>query len=166
VPQIEVTFDIDANGIVNVSAKDKATGKEQQIRIQANGGLSDADIDAMVKDAEANAAEDKKRKGEAMYVSIVQATLGAVIQVPTLDGKVDMRVPAGTQSGTLFRLRGKGAGKANSRGDAHVRLVVETPTALTPKQRELFEQLQSSLADEQLPLQKTFASKMRETGNG
>jgi molecular chaperone DnaJ len=99
-------------------------------------------------------------------VSIVQATLGAVIQVPTLDGKVDMRVPAGTQSGTLFRLRGKGAGKANSRGDAHVRLVVETPTALTPKQRELFEQLQSSLADEQLPLQKTFASKMRETGNG
>jgi molecular chaperone DnaK len=61
-PQIEVTFDIDANGIVNVSAKDKATGKEQQIRIQASGGLSDADIQKMVKDAEANAAEDKKRR--------------------------------------------------------------------------------------------------------
>ena len=60
VPQIEVTFDIDANGIVHVSAKDKATGKEQSIRIQASGGLSDADIDKMVKDAEAHAAEDKK----------------------------------------------------------------------------------------------------------
>jgi molecular chaperone DnaK len=61
-PQIEVTFDIDANGIVNVSAKDKATGKEQQIRIQASGGLTDADIQRMVKEAEAHAAEDKKRK--------------------------------------------------------------------------------------------------------
>jgi molecular chaperone DnaK len=61
-PQIEVTFDIDANGIVSVSAKDKATGKEQQIRIQASGGLSDADVQRMVKDAEAHAAEDKKRK--------------------------------------------------------------------------------------------------------
>ncbi|XDZ65586.1 molecular chaperone DnaK [Alphaproteobacteria bacterium LSUCC0684] len=62
VPQIEVTFDIDANGIVNVSAKDKATGKEQQIKIQASGGLSDDDIEQMVKDAEANAEEDKKRR--------------------------------------------------------------------------------------------------------
>jgi len=62
VPQVEVTFDIDANGIVQVSAKDKGTGKEQQIRIQASGGLNDADIDKMVKDAEAHAAEDKKRK--------------------------------------------------------------------------------------------------------
>ena len=62
VPQIEVTFDIDANGIVSVSAKDKATGKEQQIRIQASGGLSDADIERMVKDAEANAAADKARR--------------------------------------------------------------------------------------------------------
>lgn len=61
-PQVEVTFDIDANGLVNVSAKDKATGKEQAIRIQASGGLSDADIDKMVKDAEANAATDKKRR--------------------------------------------------------------------------------------------------------
>ena len=62
VPQIEVTFDIDANGIVQVSAKDKATGKEQQIRIQASGGLSDDDIEKMVKDAEANADADKKRR--------------------------------------------------------------------------------------------------------
>jgi molecular chaperone DnaK len=77
VPQVEVTFDIDANGIVNVTAKDKATNKEQQIRIQASGGLSEADIQKMVKDAEANAAEDKKRRemvdaknhGEAMVHS-------------------------------------------------------------------------------------------------
>jgi len=62
VPQIEVTFDIDANGIVNVSAKDKATGKEQSIRIQASGGLSDEDIQRMIKEAEAHAAEDKKRR--------------------------------------------------------------------------------------------------------
>ncbi|MBL8908791.1 MAG: molecular chaperone DnaK [Rhizobiales bacterium] len=61
-PQIEVTFDIDANGIVNVHAKDKATNKEQQIRIQASGGLSDSEIEKMVKEAEANAADDKKRK--------------------------------------------------------------------------------------------------------
>jgi molecular chaperone DnaK len=62
VPQVEVTFDIDANGIVNVSARDKATGKEQQIRIQASGGLSDADIEKMVRDAEEHVAEDKKRR--------------------------------------------------------------------------------------------------------
>ncbi len=77
VPQIEVIFDIDANGIVSVTAKDKATSKEQQIRIQASGGLSEADIDKMVKDAEAHAADDKKRRelvdarnqGEAMIHS-------------------------------------------------------------------------------------------------
>jgi molecular chaperone DnaK len=63
-PQVEVTFDIDANGIVNVNAKDKATNKEQQIRIQASGGLSEADIEKMVKDAEAHADEDKKRRAQ------------------------------------------------------------------------------------------------------
>jgi molecular chaperone DnaK len=76
-PQIEVTFDIDANGIVNVSARDKGTGKEQQIRIQASGGLSETEIDRMVKDAEAHAEADKKRRalvearnqGEAMIHS-------------------------------------------------------------------------------------------------
>jgi molecular chaperone DnaK len=62
VPQIEVAFDIDANGLVNVSATDKATGKEQAIRIEASGGLSDDDIEQMVKDAEANAAADKERR--------------------------------------------------------------------------------------------------------
>jgi molecular chaperone DnaK len=62
VPQIEVTLDIDANGIVSVSAKDKATGREQQIKIQASGGLGEADIERMVKEAEANAESDKKRR--------------------------------------------------------------------------------------------------------
>jgi molecular chaperone DnaJ len=99
-------------------------------------------------------------------ISIVQAAVGGVIQVPTLEGKVDMRVPAGTQSGTLFRLRGKGAGKPNSRGDAHVRIVVETPAGLNAKQRELFEQLKASLTEEQTPLQKTFLAKMRELSGG
>ena len=62
VPQVEVTFDIDANGIVNVSARDKATSKEQSIRIQANGGLSEEDIERMVREAESNKADDEKRK--------------------------------------------------------------------------------------------------------
>ena len=63
-PQIEVTFDIDANGILHVGAKDKATNKEQKIRIEASSGLSDNEIDRMVKDAEKNAEEDKKRRDE------------------------------------------------------------------------------------------------------
>jgi molecular chaperone DnaK len=71
IPQVEVTFDIDANGIVNVSAQDKATGKEQSIRIQASGGLSDDDIDKMVQEAEIHADEDKQRR------SIVEARNGA-----------------------------------------------------------------------------------------
>ncbi len=75
VPQIEVTFDIDANGIVNVSAKDKGTGKEQQIRIQASGGLSDADIERMVRDAEAHAAEDKQRRELAEARNGAEATV-------------------------------------------------------------------------------------------
>jgi molecular chaperone DnaJ len=64
----------------------------------------------------------------------------------------------------LFRLRGKGAGKANARGDAHVRLIVETPANLDPKQRELFEQLKTSLTEAQTPLQKSFTAKLREIG--
>jgi len=75
VPQIEVTFDIDANGIVNVSAKDKGTGKEQRIQIQASGGLSEADIERMVKDAETHAAEDRKRKELVEARNIAEAVL-------------------------------------------------------------------------------------------
>ena len=75
VPQIEVTFDIDANGIVNVSAKDQATGKEQQIRIQASGGLSEEEIEKMVKDAEKNAEEDKKRRARVDAVNNAEALI-------------------------------------------------------------------------------------------
>ncbi|MGN8550445.1 molecular chaperone DnaK [Bradyrhizobium sp. 13971] len=77
VPQIEVTFDIDANGIVDVSAKDKGTGKEQNIQIQASGGLSESDIETMVKDAEAHAAEDKKRKEAVEAKNAAEALLHA-----------------------------------------------------------------------------------------
>ena len=93
VPQVEVTFDIDANGIVNVTAKDKATNKEQQIRIQASGGLSDADIDKMVKDAEVHAADDKKRRelvdaknhGEALIHSTEKSVAEHGDKVPESD---------------------------------------------------------------------------------
>jgi molecular chaperone DnaK len=86
VPQVEVTFDIDANGIVNVSAKDKATGKEQQIRIQASGGLSEADIQKMVKDAEAHAEEDKKRKALAEAKNHADALIHATDKALTEHG--------------------------------------------------------------------------------
>jgi molecular chaperone DnaK len=77
VPQIEVTFDIDANGIVNVTAKDKASGKEQQIKIQASGGLSQADIDRMIREAEANAEADKKRRALVEARNQAEAQIGA-----------------------------------------------------------------------------------------
>jgi molecular chaperone DnaK len=95
-PQIEVTFDIDANGIVQVSAKDKATSKEQQIRIQASGGLSDGDIDKMVKDAEAHAAEDKKRR------ELVEAKNQADALIHTTERTLQEagdKVPAGEREG-------------------------------------------------------------------
>jgi molecular chaperone DnaK len=76
-PQIEVTFDIDANGIVNVKAKDKATGKEQNIRIQASGGLSESDIERMVKEAEAHAVDDKRRKEAVEAKNAAEAFLHA-----------------------------------------------------------------------------------------
>jgi molecular chaperone DnaK len=74
-PQIEVTFDIDANGIVNVTARDKATGKEQQIRIQASGGLSEADIQRMVREAEQHAAEDRRRRELVEARNVADATI-------------------------------------------------------------------------------------------
>jgi molecular chaperone DnaK len=86
VPQIEVTFDIDANGIVNVQAKDKGTGKEQQIRIQASGGLSEADIEKMVKDAELHAEEDKKRKAQVEAKNHAEALLHSTEKALTEHG--------------------------------------------------------------------------------
>jgi molecular chaperone DnaK len=96
VPQIEVTFDIDANGIVNVSAKDKGTGKEQQIRIQASGGLSEADIQKMVKDAEAHAEDDKKRKAQVEAKNhaeaLVHSTEKALAEHGAKVGEADRRM--------------------------------------------------------------------------
>ncbi|MGC6484725.1 MAG: molecular chaperone DnaK [Candidatus Puniceispirillales bacterium] len=95
VPQIEVTFDIDANGIVNVSAKDKATGKEQQIKIQASGGLSDDDIEQMVKDAEANAEEDKKRREKVEARNTAESLVhGAEKSLSDLGDKADEALKA------------------------------------------------------------------------
>ena len=95
VPQIEVTFDIDANGIVSVQAKDKATGKEQQIRIQASGGLSDADIQRMVKEAEANADADKKRREQVEARNGLEAMVHQVEKSLTEGGE---KVPAEVKS--------------------------------------------------------------------
>ncbi len=90
VPQIEVTFDIDANGIVNVSAKDKATNKEQKITITNSSNLSEADIDKMVKEAEANAAEDKKKKEEAEIKNNAASLIGSADRVmKDFEGKID-----------------------------------------------------------------------------
>ena len=109
-PQVEVTFDIDANGIVQVSAKDKATGKEQQIRIQASGGLSEADIEKMVKDAELHAEEDKKKRelvearnqAEALIHSTEQAPEGVRRQgaAPTEKAAIEaaLEAPEGRRS--------------------------------------------------------------------
>ena len=103
-PQIEVTFDIDANGIVSVQAKDKATGKEQQIRIQASGGLSDSDIQRMVKEAEANADADKKRREqvearngtEAMVHQVEKSLAEHGDKMPAADkGEVEAALTAG-----------------------------------------------------------------------
>jgi molecular chaperone DnaK len=100
VPQIEVTFDIDANGIVKVSAKDKATGKEQEIRIQASGGLEDADIERMVQDAEANAEEDKKRRESVETRNQGEALVhGAQKAISDLGDKADAAAKADVEAG-------------------------------------------------------------------
>jgi molecular chaperone DnaK len=91
VPQIEVAFDIDANGIVNVSATDKATGKEQNIRIEASGGLSDDDIEQMVKDAEANAEADKKRREDVEARNNAEALIHATEKsISENEDKIDL----------------------------------------------------------------------------
>jgi molecular chaperone DnaK len=90
VPQIEVTFDIDANGIVNVSAKDKGTGKEQKISIQASGGLSDEDIERMVKEAEANAEADKAKRELVEAKNQAEGMINTVEKsIKDADGKLD-----------------------------------------------------------------------------
>ncbi|MGO4713608.1 molecular chaperone DnaK [Bradyrhizobium sp. 2TAF24] len=129
-PQIEVTFDIDANGIVNVSAKDKATNKEQQIRIQASGGLSEGDIEKMVKDAEANAAEDKKRR-EAVDAknhadALVHSTEKALAEHGAKIGETDRRAIEDAVSDLKEALKGDDAeaikAKTNTLAQASMKL--------------------------------------------
>jgi molecular chaperone DnaK len=130
VPQIEVTFDIDANGIVNVSAKDKGTGKEQQIRIQASGGLSEADIQKMVKDAEAHAEEDKKRKAQVEAKNhaeaLVHSTEKALAEHGSKVGDADRRLIENAMADLKEALKGGDSdaitAKANALAQASMKL--------------------------------------------
>jgi molecular chaperone DnaK len=130
VPQIEVTFDIDANGIVNVQAKDKGTGKEQQIRIQASGGLSEADIEKMVKDAEAHAEDDKKRKAAVEAKnhaeSLVHSTEKALSEHGSKVGEGDRRAIENALADLKEALKGTDAeaisAKANTLAQASMKL--------------------------------------------
>jgi molecular chaperone DnaK len=122
VPQIEVTFDIDANGIVNVQAKDKGTGKEQQIRIQASGGLSEADIQRMVKDAESHAEEDKKRKAEVEAKNhaeaLVHATEKALAEHGSKVGEGDRRAIENAMADLKEALKGNDAAAITAKTNA------------------------------------------------
>jgi len=122
VPQIEVTFDIDANGIVNVSAKDKGTGKEQQIRIQASGGLSEADIEKMVRDAEAHAEEDKKRKAEVEAKNhaeaLVHATEKALAEHGSKVGETERRAIENAMADLKEALKGSDASAITAKTNA------------------------------------------------
>jgi molecular chaperone DnaK len=130
VPQVEVTFDIDANGIVNVQAKDKGTGKEQQIRIQASGGLSEADIQRMVKDAESHAEEDKKRKAEVEAKNhaeaLVHATEKALAEHGSKVGEGDRRAIENAMADLKEALKGSDAeaitAKTNALAQASMKL--------------------------------------------
>jgi molecular chaperone DnaK len=121
-PQIEVTFDIDANGIVNVSAKDKATGKQQNIQIQASGGLSEADIDRMIKDAEAHAAEDRKRKETVEEKNSAEALLHMTEKTVAEHGAklqdVDRRVLENAMADLREALKGDDAGAIKSKASS------------------------------------------------
>jgi molecular chaperone DnaJ len=106
-------------------------------------------------------SREGSREGDVLIVEVplspVEAALGAEIDVPVLDGRVRMKVPPGTQGGTQFRLRGKGFPRAAGvRGDAHVRVVVETPSAVSPEARALLEQFETKLTDEVMPRRAAF----------
>ncbi len=130
VPQIEVSFDIDANGIVNVSAKDKATSKEQQIRIQASGGLSQSDIERMVKDAESHAEDDKKRKATVEAKNhaeaLVHSTEKALAEHGSKIGESDRRMIEDAMSDLREALKGDDAdviaAKTNALAQASMKL--------------------------------------------
>jgi molecular chaperone DnaK len=138
-PQIEVTFDIDANGIVNVSAKDKATNKEQQIRIQASGGLSEGDIEKMVKDAEANAAEDKKRR-EAVDAknhadALVHSTERALSEHGSKVGETDRRAIEDAVSDLKEALKGDDAEAIKAKTNALAQVSMKLGEAMYKEQQ-------------------------------
>jgi molecular chaperone DnaK len=130
VPQIEVSFDIDANGIVNVSAKDKATAKEQQIRIQASGGLSHSDIERMVKEAESHAEDDKKRRAAVEAKNhaeaLVHSTEKALAEHGSKIGESDRRMIEDAMSDLREALKGDDAeaiaAKTNTLAQASMKL--------------------------------------------
>ena len=134
VPQIEVTFDIDANGIVSVQAKDKATGKEQQIRIQASGGLSDADIQKMVKEAEANADADKRRREQVESRNSTEAMVHQVEKTLAEGGdKVPAEVKAEAESAIADAkqaLAGDDAGALKSAGERLTQVAMKVGEAM------------------------------------
>jgi molecular chaperone DnaK len=138
-PQIEVTFDIDANGIVNVSAKDKGTGKEQRIQIQASGGLSEADIERMVRDAEAHAVEDKKRK-EAVEAknhaeSILHMTEKTVAEHGTKLSDSDRRAIENAMADLREALKGNDAAAISAKASALQQQSVKLGEAVAQSQQ-------------------------------
>jgi len=139
VPQIEVTFDIDANGIVNVSAKDKGTGKEQQIRIQASGGLSDADIDQMVQDAEKFAEEDKKRRAAAEARNQADSLVHATEQQLAEHGdKVDADLKAEVEAAlaeTKTALEGDDVDAINAKAQTLTQVAMKMGQAIYEKEQ-------------------------------
>jgi len=140
VPQIEVTFDIDANGIVNVSAKDKATNKEQQIRIQASGGLSEADIDRMIKDAEAHASEDKKRKelveAKNHADALIHATDKALAEHGSKVGEQERRAIENAMADLKEALKGEDAAAISAKTNALAQASMKLGEAMYKQQQE------------------------------
>ena len=140
VPQIEVTFDIDANGIVSVTAKDKATNKEQQIRIQASGGLSDADIDQMVRDAEQFAEEDKKRRAGAEAKNNAESLVHTTERQLADNGdKVDDALKSEIQSAidaTKAAVEGGDPDQMNEKAQALAQVAMKLGQAIYEKQQQ------------------------------
>ncbi|MFC0203119.1 molecular chaperone DnaK [Novosphingobium soli] len=139
VPQIEVTFDIDANGIVNVSAKDKGTGKEQQIRIQASGGLSDSDIDQMVRDAEKFAEEDKKRRESAEARNQADSLVHATEQQIAENGdKIDAALKSEVEAAiaaSKTALEGGDAAEINAKAQELTQVAMKMGQAIYEKEQ-------------------------------
>jgi molecular chaperone DnaK len=140
VPQIEVVFDIDANGLVNVSAKDKGTGKEQQIRIQASGGLSDSDIDQMVRDAEQFAEEDKKRRASAEAKNNAESLVHTTERQLAENGdKVDDALKGEIQAAideTKAAIEGGDADAMNEKSQALAQVAMKLGQAIYEKQQQ------------------------------